>query len=225
MRYANVRIPYMLAVAAILTLFGGIAIAQQPGGSKTAKQVSPAAESRPLNLGDLEESEAALDADVAKDAKQKDDSLLVTLGSFVFKLAVVIGLAYASIYALKHFTGLRNAVGSSRRRIKVIDNANIGTNRSVHLIEVGAKRLLVGSTPNQISLLAEIGPEEAESEQSALVTDGTDSSQPEGFAGHLASMMSPDPGGGAAQVIRGTSAFLQEKIIQLGRLRRMLRDG
>lgn len=212
-------------MAAILTLMCGTAVAEQPNGSKRVRSVNPTAESRPLDLGDLEGSDTALDADVAKDANRKDESLLVTLGSFVFKLAVVLGLAYASIYALKHFTGLRNTVAGGRRRIKIIENANIGTNRSVHLIEVGAKRLLVGSTPNQISLLAEIGAEETDSEQPTLLADEADSSQPAGFAGQLASMMSSDPGGSVAQVIRGSSAFLQEKIIQLGRLRRKLRDG
>lgn len=225
MRYADCRVWSVLAVATLFALMCGVAIAGQQNGSKSAGAENATAESRPLNLGELEASDPALDADVARDAKQKDESLIVTLGSFLFKLAVVLGLAYASIYALKRFTGLRNTVGSGRRRIRVIENASLGTNRSVHLIEVGAKKLLVGSTPNQISLLAELGAMETEHRESTLESDETGQSQPTSFAGQLASMIGSDPGGSVAQVIRGSSAFLQEKIIQLGRLRRKLRDG
>ncbi len=250
-------------LAAVLILVCAVAMAGQPEGSKGDKPAGPTArpaaaaaqdstgsvvgssESQPLNLGAYEPTDPALDApatpalpEVGKVAKDKDEPVLVTVGSFIFKLAVVLGLAYASIYALKRFTGLRSAIGGGGRRIKVVENATLGTNRSLHLIEVGQKRLLVASTPSQISLLTELAVEEVDSPASGggrsgqLTVDSgdADAAQPAGFAKQLTSFMGsrPNTGDGAgnvAQMIRGSSTFLQEKIMQLGRLRRKLKDG
>jgi len=198
----------------------------KPESSVTAKSDV----SKPLNLGDYEASGAGLlDSEVNKGAKEKDEPVFVTALSFIFKLAVVLGLAYGTIYALKRFTGFKNVVGSSRRRIKIVENTSIGANRSLHLVEVGAKRLLVASTPSQISLLTELGAEDADCEQIA-----TDSESPlpavGGFGQQLSTFMGSRPGsaditGSIAQSIRGSSMFLQEKIMQIGRLRRSLKDG
>jgi flagellar biogenesis protein FliO len=240
MRNADCGLRNVAVLAAALILVCGMAVSGQPEGSKSAKPETPTAassESRPLNLGAYEPSNPALDADVAKDAKEKDEPVLVTVGSFIFKLAIVLGLAYASIYALKRFTGLKNAIGGGGRRIKVVENANLGTNRSLHLIEVqeatagGRPRtLLVASTPSQISLLTELAVEEVDSEQLPVDSGEAGSPQPVGFAGQLATFTGSQPktgdaGGNIAQMVRGSSTFLQEKIMQLGRLRRKLKDG
>jgi flagellar biogenesis protein FliO len=250
----NVPIVLALVVGAVLILACGMAAAGPSEGSKSAKPESRGAavpalgravsartaassKSQPLNLGAYEPSSPALDADVAKDTKERDEPVLVTVGSFIFKLAIVLGLAYVSIYALKRFTGLKNAIGGNRRRIKVIENANLGTNRSLHLIEVQvaaggarAKTLLVGSTPSQISLITELAAEEVDSEQ-LIVDSGEPDRQPgAGFGEQLSIFMGAkqntgDVAGDVAQMIRGSSTFLQEKIMQLGRLRRKLKDG
>jgi flagellar biosynthetic protein FliO len=209
----------VLAFVVILSLLAGVAAAEVKG-KPVPQKPSAFSYQFPADSGEL----------TADSTKSKDAPVLVTVGSFIFKLAVVLGLAYASIYALKRFSGLRNAIGGSRRHIKVVENASLGTNRSLHLIEVGAKRLLVASTPSQISLLTELGAEEVDSEQLTVDSGEAGSPQPVGFAGQLASFMGSPPktgeaSGNIAQMVRGSSTFLQEKIMQLGRLRRKLKDG
>lgn len=214
-------IAYVLA----LSVLGGVAVAEVK--HKPAPQTAPVQGVTKWDQGQ-KELLGSLDP-VAKGTKSKDGPVLVQVGSFIFKLAVVLGLAYASIYALKRFTGLKNAIGGGRRRIKVVENANLGSNRSLHLIEVGAKTLLVASTPSQISLLAELGADdmpEADAGFESSKAERLEGSerrnpatlQPVNFQTLLA-------GQNIAQLIRGSSTFLQEKIMQLGRLRGKLKDG
>ena len=113
---------------------------------------------------DLLASMEAESADQAKTEKSKEsgEPVYVTLLSFIFKLALVVGLAYGTIWVLKRFNvqGLKR---SSEHTIRVVENTTLAANRSLHLVEVGSKRLLVASTPGQISLLTEV-----ESEQPAV---------------------------------------------------------
>jgi flagellar biosynthetic protein FliO len=168
-------------------------------------------------------SQPELSAAVDRKSSMADEPIYVTVLSFIFKLAVVLALAYATICALKRFTGLRNVIGGSRRRIRIVENAALGTNRSLHLVEVERKRLLVGSTPSQINLLAELEAEVVPEAQAEPAEKASFSEQLSAFMG-----VGPDAGDSArtvAETIRGSSTFLQEKIMQLGRLRRKHRDA
>jgi len=163
----------------------------------------------------------------ADSIKEKDEPVFVTVLSFIFKLAVVLALAYATIYALKKITGIKNTAVGSHRRIKIIENAALGTNRSLHLIEVGKERLLVASTPSNISLLTVLNQDQ-DGADDIIESESIEPTQ-SGFGQHLSAFMgggrdAGDVAGSVAQSIRGSSAFLQEKIMQLGRLRRHHRD-
>jgi len=219
-----------IAYLLVLSLVIGAAAAQVR--SRAATQAAPAEKATKWDEGQ-KDLLTSLEADPPKDAQTKDEPIYVTVLSFIFKLAIVLALAYATICALKRFTGLRNVIGGSRRRIRIVENAALGTNRSLHLVEVECKRLLVASTPNQINLLAVLNPPELNSGQDdaeAMPEADTAQSTEAGFSDQLSAFMGagPDAGDSAktvAQTIRGSSTFLQEKILQLGRLRRKLRDG
>jgi flagellar biosynthetic protein FliO len=85
------------------------------------------------------------------------------------KLIAVLALAYATLLLLKR-TGLGgaatfNKTGSSGTAMRVVASLMLAPNRSVHLLKVpGGKTLLVGSTPNQVNLIADLGeiPEDHE---------------------------------------------------------------
>jgi len=224
-----------IAYLLVLSLVIGAAAAQVR--SRAATQAAPAEKATKWDEGQ-KDLLTSLEADPPKDAQTKDEPIYVTVLSFIFKLAIVLALAYATICALKRFTGLRNVIGGSRRRIRIVENAALGTNRSLHLVEVECKRLLVASTPNQINLLAVLNPPALNSIQGnsgqddaeAMPEADTAQSTEAGFSDQLSAFMGagPDAGDSAktvAQTIRGSSTFLQEKILQLGRLRRKLRDG
>jgi flagellar biosynthetic protein FliO len=149
----------------------------------------------------------------------------VTALSFIFKLAIVLGLAYVTILGLKKFSGMRGIMaGPGQHHIKVLENSSIGPNKSQHLVEIGSRRLLVASTPNQVNLLAELN----ESDLSA-VDPNPPSVPPAGFKEQLSTILNNKTDTSAtsksvAQMLRESSSFLQGKVGEVGKLRRKLKD-
>lgn len=161
-------------------------------------------------------------------ARAKEEPMYMTLLSFIFKLAVVVALAYGTIHALKRLNvhGLKR---SSTQTIRVVENTSLAANRSLHLVEVGSKRLLVASTPGQISLLTEVDSEQLTVDiregSAPAETVNCELSTVNSFGKQFASFLGAKPDTGdaernVAQAIRGSSAFLQEKIMAVGRMRR-----
>lgn len=163
---------------------------------------------------------ASLDGGDEKVETAKESPVYVTALGFLFKLALVLALAYVTILALKRFTSLRAPLGVDQRRIRVLENSPLGANRMLHLIEVGSKRLLVASTPSQVNLVTEIAPED--------VPDVPVGQPSVGFKDHLALFMGgPDStpyARSVAAMLADSSAFLQDKMRELGRIRGKFRD-
>lgn len=157
-----------------------------------------------------------------KEPEQKDESVFVTALGFIARLALVLMLAYCTIWGLKRFTGLRSAVGIGRQRIRVVENANLAANRSLHLVEIGSKNYLVASTPNQVSLIAEIEKED--------LPEADSTNQQDGFGQQLASFLGQkqDTTWAATSVgdmLRQSTGFLQDKVREVGGLRRKIKDA
>ena len=74
------------------------------------------------------------------------------------KLSVAVGvllvLGGGAIYLMRVILPKFGPV--SKKRIKVVEMHYLGGRKVVHLIEVGHRQLLVGSTPTQISMLADV---------------------------------------------------------------------
>ena len=89
-----------------------------------------------------------------------------------FKLIAVLALAYGSLYLLKRFGVGGNAAAKSggMAGMRVVSSLALAPNRSVHVLKVpGGKTLLVGATPNQVNLIADLG-ELASDEESPEAT-------------------------------------------------------
>ena len=43
-----------------------------------------------------------------------------------------------------------------QKRVKIVEVHHLGGRKMLHLVEVGHRQLLVGSTPNQVSMLADV---------------------------------------------------------------------
>ncbi len=75
-----------------------------------------------------------------------------------FKLMVsvllVIVLGVAAIYASKRL--LPKITNLPGRQIRVIETVHLGQRKSLHLLEIGNQRLLIGSTNESITKLADI---------------------------------------------------------------------
>ncbi len=74
-------------------------------------------------------------------------------------LVGVLGLIFMLMYALKKFN--KRVSTTSENKMKVIDRINLGRDGMLLVISAGGKIMLIGATPNNISLLAELpGSEE-----------------------------------------------------------------
>ncbi|MEW5993898.1 MAG: flagellar biosynthetic protein FliO [Candidatus Zixiibacteriota bacterium] len=82
-------------------------------------------------------------------------SMLPSLARLVLALVVVIVCIYAGIYLLKRLS-LRRYAGRQGQLLEVIETAGVGPKKTVSLIKVADKSVLVGMTDTHISLLTEI---------------------------------------------------------------------
>ncbi len=84
---------------------------------------------------------------------------LVDLG---VKLLLVLGLAYGSLLLLRRLGigGAAPAAGAlpASDTLRLLNSLTLAPNRSLHLVRApGGKLLLVGSTPQQVNLIADLG--------------------------------------------------------------------
>ena len=79
-------------------------------------------------------------------------------GEFFFRamLAVlfVIGLGVAAVYASKKL--LPKITNLPGKEIRVVETVHLGPRKAVHVLEVGSRRFLVGSTNENVTKLADI---------------------------------------------------------------------
>lgn len=166
---------------------------------------------------------AALESAGEQEEKAKDQPVYVTALSFIFKLALVLALAYATILGLKRFTGVRGTASAGRQRIRIMENSTLGANRALHLVEVGSRVLLVASTSNQVNLIAELSSDDLPEVDAAPPVAG--------FRDQLSLFLGAKPdtssaSRGVAEMLRDSSAFLQGKVGEVGKLRGKFRhDG
>lgn len=72
----------------------------------------------------------------------------------IFAILLVIALGIAIIYISKRF--LPKITNSPNKAIQVVQTTYLGTRRAVHLIKIGNQWLLIGSTNDSITMLADV---------------------------------------------------------------------
>ncbi len=87
--------------------------------------------------------------------------ILMVLFVFVFGAAAI----YLSKKLLPRFSGL------SGKRIRVIETVHLGPRKAVHLLKIGNQQLLIGSTNEKITRLADVTSEFSEMDLSAEQKD------------------------------------------------------
>lgn len=131
-----------------------------------------------------------------QDPKREPD---MPLGRVIFdlawKLAVVLGIAYGSIWMLRGILQRPGVMPGRKGHLKVLESASLGPNRSIHLVKVGGKVLVVGSTNDQITAIGEVDDPETLSD---LAKDA-----PRAFAEHLSAAESGEAAPLAEQVQGG----------------------
>jgi flagellar biosynthetic protein FliO len=119
-----------------------------------AKPTAPTAKTTPVDL----ESRPLTEYRAAK-APAVDTTRLI--GDIGVKLALVIGLMLVAAFVRKRFVAGgagRKATGApdTKSSLKITETLTLSPQQSVHVVAVGDKRFLVGSSPQQVALLAEL---------------------------------------------------------------------
>ncbi|OLA95085.1 MAG: flagellar biosynthetic protein FliO [Candidatus Melainabacteria bacterium LEY3_CP_29_8] len=82
-------------------------------------------------------------------------------------LALVIGLIYLSAYIYKKLTNVTSTKINktkedviNKNKLNIISSLPLGSNKSLYVVEVSGKTLLLGVCENNISLIKELGQDE-----------------------------------------------------------------
>ena len=75
-------------------------------------------------------------------------------------LLIVIALIITTFYVLRRKYGIRANIGRNRKLIQVVDHTPMGAKKSITLVKVPGKHLLLGLTNDRIELITEIANED-----------------------------------------------------------------
>lgn len=140
--------------------------------------------------------------------RKEEPGLIVSVLSMMIKLAVVLGLVYLTILALKWFSAKKDALPRNQREMKIGDTLRLSSTNSLHLVSVKGKTLLVGCSSGQVNLLREFDDERLEEEPSEA---------PSGrFAEYLEKYSTASAQSGAAGRVAG---LLRDCAMQLKKMR------
>ena len=113
----------------------------------------------------------ALQGDIFADAKgsglfNEDSNKGSVFGGYegytrtISTLLIVIALIIGTVYVLKKKYGVSTNLGRSRKLIQVVDHAPMGVKKSVFLVKVPGKHVLLGVSNDNIGLITEIANED-----------------------------------------------------------------
>ncbi|MGQ9454270.1 MAG: flagellar biosynthetic protein FliO [Armatimonadota bacterium] len=164
------------------------------------------------------------------DKGKKVESLAgISVARVCISLLLVLGMAYLTIIALRKYTDVRPGMTGVQRRIRVVENLSLGPGRSVHLVEIGSRKLLIGSTATSVTMLAELDAQDV-SNDASLASSSKEQRSGGTFAEHvkffLGDMTRPtEVSCRVAHLLRETSSYLREKLINLDAMRRRAHGG
>jgi flagellar biosynthetic protein FliO len=72
----------------------------------------------------------------------------------LLSISLVIGLSFAAIYVSKKL--LPKLANHQGKQIRVIETTYIAPRKGIHLIQIGSRRLLVASTNENVTMLADV---------------------------------------------------------------------
>ncbi|MBI5194317.1 MAG: flagellar biosynthetic protein FliO [Nitrospirae bacterium] len=152
-----------------------VPVAQNVQGDATAEHSESSADNNSENrvlAGGVKEDAAARHLTPIPSAAPE------IFGSFV-KMIVVLGILIALLlvvlYVVKKYLWKKIGKGGKEDGIKVITSAYVGPKKSIALVEVAGERIVVGITPDNISMLTKVSKDmefhEVLNEQVSTVTD------------------------------------------------------
>lgn len=74
-------------------------------------------------------------------------------------LSIVLSLLFIALFLFKKLFGKKIGMTGQNQGIRVITSAYIGPKKSIALIDISGERIVVGITPDHISMLTRLGKE------------------------------------------------------------------
>src|SRR5690606_15288527 len=81
--------------------------------------------------------------------------------SLAWRLALVAVIVAASLFALRWYARKTSGPKSQTGFLRVVDTLPVGSGRTIHLVALGERVIVVGATPQSLGLLNELTPEES----------------------------------------------------------------
>jgi flagellar protein FliO/FliZ len=166
MRRRLITVAIILAVA----IAGLILINTDPVSAERASTETPV----PITLEKL-----AGGGSVTGGSLTAASSLLKILSALV----IVVACIYGGVYVLKRLMNRRNNSRNGQQLLEVLETAYVGPKRTVSLIRVADKTVLVGVTESNISALIEFTAEETEA---IVAVEPAQQLESDGFRGAIA---------------------------------------
>jgi flagellar biogenesis protein FliO len=168
-------IPWRIGLPALVALLVVMAVMYRPSGNSEpvgvklpAQETYAVQQESPLFAKETTQpQQPAQPIGVSEPAATNVDVLDIGL-----KFIAVLALAYGSLLALKKFGpgGTGSLKGSNNSGVRVVSSIALAPNRSVHVLRTpDGKSLLLGATPNQVNLIADLG----ELSEDALTAQGS----------------------------------------------------
>jgi len=105
------------------------------------------------------------------------DSALPALAKMVGALLVVIVCIYLGVYLLKRTMGGRLHSSRGTNALEIIETAGLGQHKTLSLVRVGEKSVLVGVTEGRMTLLTELDADDT----AAILASAPTEVDPDGF--------------------------------------------
>lgn len=134
------------------------------------------------NVVDMPQTESAVD-NGAQANFGESVSVMPSLIRIFSALVLVIAAIYGGIYLLKKLMGRRYAGIQSKGNLEVLETIHIAPRKTITLLRVGEKSVLVGSTESSMSMLTEMNSDET----NKLTEEVEVKPAPDAFGGFLKS--------------------------------------
>ena len=103
-------------------------------------------------------------------------SLALSTFKMISALVIVLACIYLGVYLLKKLMGRRRAASGKNNLLEVLETAYVGPKKTVSLVRVADRSVLIGVTDNQISILTEL-----DAGETSAITAETFENESEGF--------------------------------------------
>jgi flagellar biosynthetic protein FliO len=133
----------MVVLCVVLLVGGGWITLAARSANEKAHPASP----QPQNSSFLTDPNFASPADISFGGPGLFTRMMLSV-------ALVVGLGAGMVYLSKRF--LPKVVNAPGKEIRIRETAYLGPRKALHLVEIGGRRLLIGSTNDSITSLADV---------------------------------------------------------------------